>query len=148
MSDDLSFVGKTVMGTVVAITPTEIYVVINGKQSGVVELKELTDDPNATTADLVTLGDELELIIIDDKIEGYIYLSKKKLDTRKTIEKMIAASLSKDQLYGEIPKELIAQIVERTTKILNDQYAPIVCEIERRLIELETEVCYLQKNLD
>lgn len=85
--------GKVVTGTVVGITPTEVYVDVGRKQSGIVELKELTDDPNATTADLVKVGDELELIIlkVNDQ-DGYIYLSRKILESRKTWEKMIAAS--------------------------------------------------------
>lgn len=85
--------GKVVTGTVVEITPTEVYVDVGRKQSGVVELKELTDDPNATTADLVKVGDQLELIILKtNDQEGYIYLSKKILESKKTMEKMIAAS--------------------------------------------------------
>lgn len=85
--------GKVVTGTVVGVTPTEVYVDVGRKQSGIVELKELTDDPNATTADLVKVGDELELMIlkVNDQ-DGYIYLSKKILDSRKTWDKMIAAS--------------------------------------------------------
>ena len=85
--------GKVVKGTVVGITPTEVYVDVGRKQSGIVELKELTDDPNAKPEDLVKVGDELELIILKtNDQEGYIYLSKKILESRKTMDKMIAAS--------------------------------------------------------
>ncbi|MDD6394829.1 MAG: 4-hydroxy-3-methylbut-2-enyl diphosphate reductase [Firmicutes bacterium] len=85
--------GKVVTGTVVGITPTEVYVDVGRKQSGIVELKELTDDPNAKTEDLVKVGDELELMIlkVNDQ-DGYIYLSKKILESRKTWDKMVAAS--------------------------------------------------------
>ena len=85
--------GKVVKGTVVGITPTEVFVDVGRKQSGIVELKELTDDPNAKTEDLVKVGDELELIILKtNDQEGYIYLSKKILESKKTMDKMIAAS--------------------------------------------------------
>ncbi|MBQ1397664.1 MAG: 4-hydroxy-3-methylbut-2-enyl diphosphate reductase, partial [Clostridia bacterium] len=85
--------GKVVKGTVVGITPTEVYVDVGRKQSGIVELKELTDDPNAKPEDLVKVGDELELIILKtNDQEGYIYLSKKILESKKTMDKMIAAS--------------------------------------------------------
>ena len=85
--------GKVVKGIVVGITPTEVYVDVGRKQSGIVELKELTDDPNAKPEDLVKVGDELELIILKtNDQEGYIYLSKKILESRKTMDKMIAAS--------------------------------------------------------
>ena len=39
--------------------------------------------------------------------------------------------------------ELIEQIVIKVTRILNAQYAPIVKELENKIIELQTEVCYL-----
>ena len=85
--------GKVVTGTVVGIAPNEVYVDVGRKQSGVVELKELTDDPNATTADLVKIGDQLELIILKtNDQEGYIYLSKKILESKQTMDKMLAAS--------------------------------------------------------
>jgi len=85
--------GKVVRGTVVEITPTEVRVDIGRKQTGIVELKELTDDPNASTADLVKIGDELELIILKtNDQEGFIYLSKKILESKKTMDRMIAAS--------------------------------------------------------
>ncbi len=85
--------GKVVTGTVIGVDPTGAYVDVGRKQTGIVELKELTDDPNATTSDLVKVGDQLELIIlkVNDQ-DGYIYLSKKILESRKTMDKMIAAS--------------------------------------------------------
>ena len=39
--------------------------------------------------------------------------------------------------------ELIEQIVIKVTRILNAQYAPIVKELANKIIELQTEVCYL-----
>lgn len=85
--------GKVVTGTVIGVDPTGAYVDVGRKQTGIVELKELTNDPNATTADLVKVGDQLELIIlkVNDQ-DGYIYLSKKILESRRTMDKMIAAS--------------------------------------------------------
>lgn len=85
--------GKVVKGTVISVTPTGAYVDVGRKQTGIVELKELTDDPNAVTSDLVKVGDELELIIlkVNDQ-DGYIYLSKKILESRRTMDKMLAAS--------------------------------------------------------
>ncbi len=85
--------GKVVNGTVISITPTEVYVDVGRKQSGIIELKELTDDPNATTSDVVKVGDKLDLMIlkVNDQ-DGYIYLSKKVLDSRRTWDKMVEAS--------------------------------------------------------
>ena len=115
--------GKVVRGTVVEITPTEARVDIGRKQTGIVELKELTDDPNAKTEDVVKVGDELELIILKtNDQEGYIFLSKKLLESRKTMDRMIAASPKittkrrrrDDEDEGEAETE--SQTVEKTVE--------------------------------
>ncbi len=85
--------GKVVNGTVVRIAPNEIYVDVGRKQSGIVMLEDLTDDPNLTTSDVVKVGDELELMIMrTNDQEGYIYLSKKLLDSAKAWEEIKAAA--------------------------------------------------------
>ena len=85
--------GKVVEGTVVRIAPTEIYVDVGRKQSGVVELAELTDNPNLTPADCVKVGDKLELMILrTNDQEGYIYLSKRILDSSRAWDEIKAAA--------------------------------------------------------
>lgn len=84
---------KVVRGTVVRIAPNEIYVDVGRKQSGIVALEDLTDDPNKTTSDCVKVGDELELLIMrTNDQEGYIYLSKRLLDSSKAWEEIKAAA--------------------------------------------------------
>lgn len=85
--------GKVVNGTVVRIAPNEIYVDVGRKQSGIVMLEDLTDDPNLTTSDVVKVGDELELMIMrTNDQEGYIYLSKRLLDSAKAWDEIKAAA--------------------------------------------------------
>ncbi len=99
--------GKVVNGTVVRIAPNEIYVDVGRKQSGIVMLEDLTDDPNLTTSDVVKVGDELELMIMrTNDQEGYIYLSKKLLDSAKA--------------WDEI-KEAAPKIVERKRRRFDDE---------------------------
>ena len=85
--------GKVVEGIVVSIAPTEIYVDVGRKQSGIVELAELTDNPNLTPADCVKVGDKLELMILrTNDQEGYIYLSKRILDSSRAWDEIKAAA--------------------------------------------------------
>ena len=85
--------GKVVNGTVVSIAPNEIYVDVGRKQTGIVTLEDLTDDPNLTTADVVKVGDELELMIMrTNDQDGNIYLSKKLLDSKKAWDEIQAAA--------------------------------------------------------
>lgn len=119
--------GKVVTGTVVGITPTEVYVDVGRKQSGIVELKELTDDPNATTSDLVKVGDELELMIlkVNDQ-DGYIYLSKKILESRKTWDKMIAASPKVTTRRRRRDDD--EDVAETTEETVTEEKEPVVFE--------------------
>ncbi|MBQ9993135.1 MAG: 4-hydroxy-3-methylbut-2-enyl diphosphate reductase [Clostridia bacterium] len=85
--------GKVVEGTVVGIAPGEIYVDVGRKQSGIVLLEELTDNPNLTPADCVNIGDKLELMILrTNDQEGYIYLSKRILDSARSWEEIKEAA--------------------------------------------------------
>lgn len=124
--------GKVVTGTVVGITPTEIYVDVGRKQSGIVELKELTDDPNATISDLVKIGDELELMIlkVNDQ-DGYIYLSKKILESRKTWEKMVAASpkvTNRRRRRDDDTSDATENVSEKTEETVAEEKETVVFE--------------------
>lgn len=84
--------GEKVKGTVAALNNTEIIVDVGTKHTGYVPLSELTDDPSKKPADLVKVGDELDLIVtkINDQ-EGIVTLSKKKVDEQKGFEEIIKA---------------------------------------------------------
>ncbi|MDR1002597.1 MAG: 4-hydroxy-3-methylbut-2-enyl diphosphate reductase [Oscillospiraceae bacterium] len=85
--------GKVVRGVVVSIAPNEICVDVGRKQSGIVALEDLTDNPNLTTSDIVKVGDELDLMIMrTNDQEGYIYLSKRILDSAKAWDEIKNAS--------------------------------------------------------
>lgn len=74
--------GKVVEGTVVGINPNEVYVDVGRPQTGVVQLEDLTDNPNLTTEQCVKLGDKLSLVIMrTNDQEGLIYLSKRLYDS-------------------------------------------------------------------
>lgn len=84
---------KVVHGTIVQITPNEVYVDVGRKQSGVCVLEELTDDPNLTCADCVKVGDEMDFVILrTNDQEGYIYLSKLRFDSYGAWDELMAAA--------------------------------------------------------
>lgn len=77
--------GDTVTGVVVDVKPTEIILELNGcKYNGVIDLANLTDDPNLAPSDIVKVGDEIEAFVIQvDDVNGQVRLSKKKLEIEK-----------------------------------------------------------------
>ncbi len=93
-----------VRGLVVSIAPNEVQVeVIGRKQTGYIPADELSNDPSATPADLVKIGDELELLIMrTNDQEGTIMLSKKRVDALKGWETVVAAEAEGAILDGTV----------------------------------------------
>lgn len=93
-----------VRGLVVSIAPNEVQVeVIGRKQTGYIPANELSNDPSATPADLVKVGDELELLIMrTNDQEGTIMLSKKRVDALKGWETIVAAEADETVLEGTV----------------------------------------------
>ena len=92
-----------VVGVVVGITPTEVYVDVGRKQQGIVPLDELSADPNAKTEDLVKIGDELNLKIMKtNDQEGTMLLSKRLLDAQKGWDEIVKAEEEQTILTGVV----------------------------------------------
>ncbi len=95
--------GQVVSGTVISITPTEVYVDLGYKADGIIPADELTDDPSVNTADIVKVGDEVEVFVVRvNDGEGYVKLSKKKIDAIKGWQTIEAAYESGEILTGKI----------------------------------------------
>ena len=76
--------GQIVTGTIISITPTEVYVDLGYKADGIIPADELSEDPSANPADVVKVGDEVEVFVVRvNDGEGYVKLSKKKIDAIK-----------------------------------------------------------------
>ncbi len=93
-----------VRGVVLSISQSEVQVeVIGRKQTGYIPADELSADPNAVPADLVAVGDELELLIMrTNDQEGTIMLSKKRVDALKGWDTIVAAEASGEVLEGVV----------------------------------------------
>ena len=100
---------EKVRGIVTDIAPNEVQVeVIGRKQTGYIPADELSADPNANPADLVKVGDELELLIMrTNDQEGTIMLSKKRIDAKKGWDTVVAAEAS-----GEILEGTVADVIK------------------------------------
>ena len=98
-----------VRGMVVSIAPNEVQVeVIGRKQTGYIPVEELSADPNANPADIVKVGDELELLIMrTNDQEGTIMLSKKRVDALKGWETIVAAEES-----GEVLEGIVSEVIK------------------------------------
>ncbi len=95
--------GEVVKGVVIGITPTEVQVDIGSKYDGVIPLDELTNDPGENPADLVKIGEEVDVYIVhvSDR-DGVVTLSKKKIDAVKGMQELEAAFENGEILTGRV----------------------------------------------
>lgn len=95
---------KVVKGTVVNITPTEVFVDVEGrKQTGVIAFDDLSSEAIDKPEDAVSIGDVLDLVIMKtDDSEGVLKLSKKLVDQFKGWEDIVAAKESEEVLEGTV----------------------------------------------
>ncbi len=99
--------GQVVTGTVIGITPTEVYVDLGYKADGIIPVDELSDDPSVNPGDIVKVGDEVEVFVVRvNDVEGYVKLSKKKIDAIKGWQSIEAAYESGEILTGRIVEDV------------------------------------------
>lgn len=94
---------ERVMGTVIRITPSEVYVDVGRKQAGYIPVDELSNDPTQKPEDVVKVGDTVELLIMKtNDQEGTIMLSKRRVDAQKGWEELEKLVESKEVLKGVV----------------------------------------------
>lgn len=95
--------GETVKGIVVAVNNTEAIVDLGTKHTGYVNIDDLTDDPSKKPCDIVSVGDEIQLVVIKvNDAEGTVALSKRKVDEQAGYEKIVKAQEEGTILEGTI----------------------------------------------
>ena len=97
------YTGKRVSGIVTAVNATEVIVDIGTKHTGYIPQSELSSDPNAKPSDVVSVGDEIDVIVtkIND-VEGIVYLSKKQIDAQKGYDEIKAAAENDTTVSGVV----------------------------------------------
>lgn len=95
--------GEKVKGTVVAVNNTEAIVDLGTKHTGYVALDDLTDDSTKKPSDIVSVGDEIDLIVIKvNDAEGTVALSKRKVDEQAGYENILKAKEEGTVLEGVV----------------------------------------------
>lgn len=86
--------GQIVKGVVQSVSANEITVDIGTKQTGIVKLEELTDDPAVRSADEVVKRDEeIDLVVVKvNDQDGIIYLSRRQMEARRGAEEVAKAA--------------------------------------------------------
>ncbi|MCL2082966.1 MAG: bifunctional 4-hydroxy-3-methylbut-2-enyl diphosphate reductase/30S ribosomal protein S1 [Oscillospiraceae bacterium] len=100
------YTGEIVTGMVSSVSPTEVGVDLGIKQAAYIPLSELTDDPGAKPEDFVKIGDEIETYVVRvNDADGMVTLSKRRLDTVKSWERVETARETGAVLEGKVADE-------------------------------------------
>ncbi len=95
--------GQRVKGIVVGINPSELQIDMGTKHAGFVPADEFTQNGTVKLEDAVKIGDEIELEVtrVNDQ-EGYVMLSKQKIDSYKGFEDILKAKESGATIEGVV----------------------------------------------
>jgi len=95
--------GQRVKGIVVGINPSELQIDLGTKHAGFVPADEFTQNGTVALSDAVKIGDEVELEVtkVNDQ-EGYVLLSKQRIDSYKGFEEILSAKENGTNVEGVV----------------------------------------------
>ena len=131
--------GDVVTGTVIGITPTEVYVDLGYKADGVISASELSDDPSLKPEDIVKIGDTVEAFVyrVSD-VEGTVGLSMKKLKSIKGWEEIQKIFEEKQDIVGKVIKVVQGGVVAVSNG--SEIFVPATLASDRYVSDLSTLV--------
>ncbi len=95
--------GDTVTGTITSVTDAELQLDLGAKVTGVITADQATDDPSAKLTALFKVGDQIEAFVIRvSDVEGFATLSKRRVDSDKNWQAVVAAKDSQEILEGKV----------------------------------------------
>jgi small subunit ribosomal protein S1 len=95
--------GQVVKGKILGFNNAEVFIDLGFKSDGIIPMGEFTDDPDFKPEESLKIGDEVEVFVIRvNDVEGTVLLSKKKVDSLKTWDKIEEAFLNKTPVKAKI----------------------------------------------
>ena len=100
--------GQVLTGTVVQIAEGEVCVNIGYKSDGFIPKNEFSSDPDVNPADVLKVGDpiEVEVIKVNDG-EGNVLLSRKSVEGKKLWEQLMSETDIEGRVFDAVGKEVV-----------------------------------------
>ena len=101
--------GDIVKGTVISVSPEtgDVSVNLGFKSDGIISRSDFSDDPNANPADSVKAGDVIDVYVVRvNDGDGYVQLSKKKVDANKGYEDIEKAFNDGTSIKGKVIEQV------------------------------------------
>lgn len=104
--------GERIKGIIVAVNNSEAIVDIGTKHTGFISLSELTNDPSKKPADVVSVGEEVDLVVIKiNDQDGIATLSKKKVDEMVGFDNIVKAMEEGKILEGTVQRAVKGGVI-------------------------------------
>ena len=95
--------GDTVTGTITSVTDAELQLDLGAKVTGVITADQATDDPSEKLTSMFHVGDQIEAFVIRvSDVDGVATLSKRRVDSDKNWQAVVAAKDSGEILEGKV----------------------------------------------
>lgn len=92
-----------VTGTVVKITPDEVFVDLGWKSEGIISVQELSVASGVQPNEVVSLGEKIKAIVLRvENEEGHPLLSKRRADEESAGERLKALAESKEEIQAKV----------------------------------------------
>lgn len=111
-------IGDIVVGTVTSVTDAELQLDIKAKNTGVIPADQIADDNSIKLTEMFKVGDEVEGFVtrVSD-VDGFAYLSKKRVDSDKSWFKVAACKDSGEVLEGKVLEAVKGGLVVLTDSV-------------------------------
>jgi len=95
--------GEIVKGRIIGYNNAEIYVDLGYKSDGIIPVEEYSDDPDFKPETDIKIGEEIEVFVVRvNDGEGNVLLSKKKVDSMKSMDLLEEAFKNKTPVSGKV----------------------------------------------
>lgn len=95
--------GDVVKGKIIGYNNAEIFVDLGYKSDGIIPIEEYSDDPDFKPEENVKTGEEIEVFVVRvNDGEGNVMLSKKRVDSLKSIDMIEDAFENQTELTGKV----------------------------------------------
>ena len=145
--------GETVTGIVTAIAKNEVYLDLGAKVTGVIAYDQITDEAGVDLNTLFKVGDEARVFVIRvDDGKGVATLSKKRVDSDKSWENIVALAESGEAVDGKVIDAVKGGVVmviagyrvfvpaSQTGTAKGEDLAPLVGTVQKvRIIDIDKQ---------
>lgn len=129
--------GDVVKGTVIKITPTEVYVNLAAKADGIIPVDQVTIKNNVNIEDILSVGQEIEAFVVRvNDVDGYVTLSMSKLEAIEARKQIEEAYENGTTVEGVVTDVVRGGIIVRAlgAKV----FVPASQATDKKNVELET----------